>query len=902
MPEGTDISPADFAKLWAAKKGGGSTGAAPAAAGGRDLSPEEFSKAWAARKGGADTGEKMQPDIPWYVRYPEEAGRMLGFAGGGMAGGAAGSALGPVGTVAGTVAGGTAGGTAADAAIAKFNDRYYGTPSNITPETLKQDAAGNLVGAAMGEVAGPLLGRGLVGKGALEGQALEAESGAQEGLEAFGRARADAEAAASKGVDKLEQKVTKEQAPAAKAGIVAQATGRTPETTAKALEAPTVEVEGAHISGPEAIARGTETYSAVHEPFAKIRDSFDAQYDKLYGPYRDKTVSGEALGTELSSIEADFKARNQPVPALVSQAQRLLGGNPDQTAAGEAELLTTPGGVTVQRTGRGMTTGYALGGKTPEQIQELIEYQKSRGLGETAAQMEQKLPEQGLQARQPKVDELLTLQSKARTTLRRTPSGPEAEAAHRVLDGVRSTLAQAGVPGSQALDAQYRNFRTQFGDALWKKIGSAKDPTDYAGDIFNEPERAKLLMANASPEQRATLKGLYGDWVNREGAKVVKPEHAAFLKTLAPGSRLAKPGAWVYDKTQEAHLEDVLGSSEKVRQQFTDSYVKGIADIKEDLDRQTVKDAIAHAKQLGPLGKTITKNIEVAGTPEQQAEVAMKAFTNMTPRDAAIKFIQSPEFGKTAPNWIQRRLPIYGAVVLTQTARGASASGYMEGMAALGAADMARSALRKGYVWAVRNNADAWFDATKGIGVPGNLNRIGQMSARAAIDEGVSRLSQQGLGLSDLSGKSEAKPPTTAGPAVKAAETKRAEAIAGPHATKERIDTIKGVSRKIGKGTAGKPPDVTNKLKHGVVSLENVRDMMDQHGGGASVASVFKGLSAQDAIGVLAKATPEERDMLLPVVAQKINDEGKGKPPQAQEQLIAALRAAMREGAAGELG
>ena len=132
--------------------------------------------------------------------------------------------------------------------------------------------------------------------------------------------------------------------------------------------------------------------------------------------------------------------------------------------------------------------------------------------------------------------------------------------------------------------------------------------------------------------------------------------------------------------------------------------------------------------------------------------------------------------------------------------------------------------------------------------------------------------------------------------------TKRAEAIAGPHATKERIGSIKKVSKKIEAGTTGKPPDLTNKLKHGVVSLENVRDMMDMHGGATDVASVFKGVSAQDAIGLLAKASENEKAMLLPAVAQKINDEGKGKPPQAQQQLMAALRAAMREGVEGELG
>jgi hypothetical protein len=125
-------------------------------------------------------------------------------------------------------------------------------------------------------------------------------------------------------------------------------------------------------------------------------------------------------------------------------------------------------------------------------------------------------------------------------------------------------------------------------------------------------------------------------------------------------------------------------------------------------------------------------------------------------------------------------------------------------------------------------------------------------------------------------------------PAVKAAEQKRAETIAGSKAPPETVDRVKKISGDV---RSGKTPNVHHALSTGRISTSNVRDILE--GGKPELASVFEGLSPEDAIGVLAKASPEEKQTFLPIIAQKLNDARSKMPPQQQQALMQQLRSVM---------
>jgi hypothetical protein len=301
-----------------------------------------------------------------------------------------------------------------------------------------------------------------------------------------------------------------------------------------------------------------------------------------------------------------------------------------------------------------------------------------------------------------------------------------------------------------------------------------------------------------------------------------------------------------------------------------------------------IKDAIDRARTLGTTGQRIIARINAANTPYDKAKVAVEAFTGLpidqvaheTGENAAVKAMQ---------NYVPTQTDLRG--MLGRYAKRSAAIGGLMFLAGrpyfleAGAAGLALIAgpemFRRAWLDSLKDpeTALALYRAMQNPGVEPSMKTM----ARAIINSIAPEASQLEPAVT----------PKTPNPAVKAAEQKKAAAIAGPHASADKVEGIKTVSAKVAKPT-GKPANIHRDLASGRVSTSQVRQMLDANQG-TDLASIFHGLTPQDAIEVLAKADAQHREALLPAAAQLIADKGKQMQPQMQQMLMAQLKSVMSE-------
>jgi hypothetical protein len=125
-------------------------------------------------------------------------------------------------------------------------------------------------------------------------------------------------------------------------------------------------------------------------------------------------------------------------------------------------------------------------------------------------------------------------------------------------------------------------------------------------------------------------------------------------------------------------------------------------------------------------------------------------------------------------------------------------------------------------------------------------------------------------------------------PAITSAQKQRAQNVAGPTATPDRVSRIQGHTQAIARGES---PNVQTALNRGDLSIGNVRKMLDHSN--LRVETAFADLSPQDAIHAFSQATASERQALLPALIQHIQNTGGQMPPAQRQQMLAQLQAAM---------
>jgi hypothetical protein len=135
--------------------------------------------------------------------------------------------------------------------------------------------------------------------------------------------------------------------------------------------------------------------------------------------------------------------------------------------------------------------------------------------------------------------------------------------------------------------------------------------------------------------------------------------------------------------------------------------------------------------------------------------------------------------------------------------------------------------------------------------------------------------------------QSDVKPPTIS-PAIKDAQQRRAQSVAGPHASADKVSAIQGRTEAIAKGDS---PNVQRDLENHSLSMGNVRKMLDNSN--TNIQTAFNDLSPSDAIDAFSKASKDERQALLPSLAQHLQNTAGQMPPEQRQQMLAQLQAAM---------
>ena len=753
--------------------------------------------------------------------------------------------------------------------------------------------------------------------------AAEKESSAQR--QAAGEAATQTGGAAQAAKDKLDQ--TRQQASAetakkmatfrekarqdalkeARGETIQRELGRTQEETTRAVTAAPEVVTGeegpAALPGQEITQRRSRFYNAVYGPKNRAADELGNKFDKFFAPHADKQIAVAPIQKAVADEELYAQANGVTYSPAT---QRILA---DLKAIGAPET----GGEAFKPSEHGYTPKKwaQLNPDAREAIMKM-----HRGLvPATATREEMEAARQASQATGQLVSpvrELLGKRSQIGSLLS-TAGGADRAALVNARDAIDDTLGNSGIPGAQQLRAQYRGFKTDFGKDFYRAIGKASDPSDAGAALFTNPQRMLQLASGANPEEKAVMRETFADWFNRpgNGEKVINREQAPALAAMGFKGALAKPEGWIYADKAQANLSEVLENAPQARQKYVDAINKAQADLRAELHQQIVKDALNETKKLGPAGGRIRVAIQAGKTPEQQANAAMKAFSELDPQAAQQEAAQVA--AKSAPrharmtlgrfqppspqeagvkavmgytpggNNIWNRMKYYGqryailGVPMALTGR----AYFLETAGITGVTVGIRESIAKAFRYSIQKSPEAaaeFVRATLNPGAKGSLDTI----ARSIVESSLPAETAQ---IGHAAPRSKGP-----GPMSSAIEQRKAEKIAGTRTSPERLAIVEDLNRKI---ASGDQPDVQDNLKNGRLSTTEVRKMLDQNEG-HNIASALDGLTVHDSIEMLAKANPQEKELYFPAVIQKIQNESGKLPMEQRQSILAQLSNAMQ--------
>lgn len=885
---------------------------------------------YAGGVGGPTVGAITKP-MGWGERLMDVGEQALGYA----AGAAPASEAGPV----GVGIGGGIGMTAADIDIARRHQREYGVPIDLSAGNVAKDAAINMLGGVGGEfltkyVAGPALGalgRTLQGQPEFRSIAdLTAEKAAGVETKAVGEqaeknlaaradvyqktqvaqqkltaARTDIERDTSEKLAAKQADIAKELTPKAQQQAFQEATGVTPAATAHGLTLPPE--PGSALPGAGYSDRNLRFYESMTGPLRRASDEWATKRDKLMAPFMDERPDSgplfNAINDEQQYAQQNAKVFSPAIQKLFKRAS-MAGGreltpdeymNPEFMGDLESQNLIEKPEVGAKPT--------LPANATDQQKLELAQQLEQRARVASAAP----------RIKAANVRQLLGYRSEASRLASAATTATDRHAAGALADAVDETLTQIDAPNLRGLNKQYRDFKTLFPRQFGRGLSATAEPLDYAGAIFDQPQRALHLFSGMQPEERKTLRTLYADWVNRDGMGVIKPEHAPILAQLYPNSMLATPEGFANIMSKKLGVEELLRTSPQVEQEFTQAFNLASRDIViNGLQQQTAK-MITALRDMGPLGQKMVQRVTAITDPAQQYQAAVQAMTGMTPEQAmraASATMKAPEsagreaiaemnlprqtagglpilppttpeeaaiaairgghmpkeqYGKTAwvMNYAKRVWPYYLMIGGTIGAFTGHVSPWMAGMAGLGGASaLADRLFKQGFAKALEDPTFAanFFHGVANPAAPGAMKLMARQAAQAVLGDALGTTGKKATGVS-----LEKKPDNTPTPLTREYDRSSAEKAVG---TKDpsRVDAAAKINRDLRKS---KTPDVHAGLRTGRLSMPALKNLLKQQNQ-KTAPSLLAHLGPADVQHLLALASPEEEQWLRPLAEQRL--------------------------------
>lgn len=839
------------------------------------------------------------------VSGAEDVARGASFIPGEVAGGLVGAASPvPGGAALSAAAGAGLTATAADAVIAYINNKMYGTPIDMSKEAVARDVLTNMGASAVGQAGGALLGKVAAGvgptlrgeagvAGAAKQAAEKAETAAAGAAEKAGQARlkagtesyekastaqdvfttkmADTTREAAEQAKEIEPQVVKELTPEARQATFEKTAGK---TQAEAVAGRTTEPTGELPMGASAEQR-TETWRNLTQPVTRWRDAWAAKRDKLLEPYMDTPADTSGIQQSIADEQQFAQQRNY---TFSSQVRGLFGKVAEKVSPGvEAKI----------------------GGVSPAEMAKINP--------NMLTMIQQKL---GAESAPVTVRDLIGLRTEASRVAELPSLSPsDHTAASAIVNSIDDSLAKLDVPSLKPLNEQYRFHKDLFDRDYFRTVGHETDRTAVGKELFASPQgpqRPVQLWAQSSPEERATMRELYGDWILNTDLKNIKPEHAAFLSKMYPNTPFATPEGVNRMVHGELTVSELLDSSPAVEQKFQEGMRAKVKDVAEKAATQVVKDGVQAAQKMGPMGQKMLRDVRAAKDVWQQERIVTQFMTGMsaddvaktvmqrmatpeaagrtaiarqwpdmpvaptTPNQAAMASIMS---GKTLPgrgglDWINRRLPLYLSIAGVASAMGKMPSYWQLGLLTAGGAMKASQMLKQAFIKKMADPARAaafWNDVQNSAG-PGAIRRLGEQAADSAISTLTAKFGKKMQG-GTLEPEQKAQPQQTSSAPMELFYRQQAEqSFGGKHINEESVDTLAKVHKDLDKG---KVVDVDQDIKSGKLSIPALKQTLTKVTQ-QNVSNMLQYMGPDDAMHMLQVASPEDKQWLVPAVKDKL--------------------------------
>lgn len=632
--------------------------------------------------------------------------------------------------------------------------------------------------------------------------------------------------------------------------------------------------------GPERDARDAQLRQDIMGPLQSYRKDWAQRRDAITQSHLDEAVDEKPM-TQVALDEKNKWAKTQA--PLSPHVQQMLDQFVPAVTDEQARALWE--------------------GQAPMGVQKRYERLISEATAQPGAKVDYRaIMEQAYHA--PKtVADYLKIQAQA-NDLARASQGPDRVAAQKVVHGIDDVL-ESTLPGYKDLRREYAGHRNRFDYAFEDKLRETARPVEMAPELFNQPERTLDLLHHGDEQTRRALGNLYAEWVETKGPGVISQDQAPALAKLYPGTPFADPKAWIFEKSAENHLAEVISSSPEVKAKFQQEMQNAQQQLAMEVARPLVRDAFRGLKEFGNLGLRVETQMRQTKDVLEQARIAAKFFDTVTPSEAvdanksgqlqpetaarharmahptdarqaaqafqgedadeaAIKAIQKGYSEDTRRDW--HGLKNKGKLYLMVDA-GMAFMGRVSGYAGMGTAWVAMNALREHFVKAqyeaLRDpaTARAWYQNMRNPGTPKALRSIADMMLRAELAQVTAK-----LGI-DAEKQNQPAPTATTGRGVSVLQRLKAEQIAP---TPSGADRAQKLDKKLAQG--GKPPNIQQDLATGRLSLDETKKLL-----AGTAQSDLKALVANvplpEAMAAAEVGTASEKALLTPLLKERMQAE-----------------------------
>ena len=624
-------------------------------------------------------------------------------------------------------------------------------------------------------------------------------------------------------------------------------------------------------------------------------------------------IINNAINRHFFGKGADVSLSNVEQAAKANLAGSLIGGAAGKVLGPLVGRIAGRGGAEAAAK-EAATAGEAEAGAAKEAMtagQQALRAQSGEALGAAPGQIaKQILPDAEKEAMQRSLGRTVEESVAAQTLPPAAGGGPgPAMLARRgeFTDAMRGIMGLGSKQGALVSEDVTPEF--------WTRMQGITEPTDAMREISATPQRFLQIASRADPQQSSILRREFADAVNLGKIRPDETMRPA-LQQLGFKGVLVKPEAWEKADQTLAYLPDMLAQNPRALARYNSMLNQHIAAARLT-ENQGIID-LAQKQAAGLPAKTregILNAIKAARTPEDQADAALQAFDAMNPQAAgqakAVEAImgykpQAGFLGQMLKRRLRRGFLMPATLGIGAVMGHAGSPVAAATLGTLGIGMGIRAGLRKAFLYSIQHDEDAGLQFLRAINNPGiedNFSRI----TRTVVDASMADVVKNQAGPRAPSEPADDEydpskweyPPmitdrtSSPGPMGKQIEREQANQISTDRGKQDpkHIDEIQDLNTQLSKG---KTPNIHHDLSAGRLSPEEIRKLVANDP--ATLNGMFQGMDLATAMQAFSQGTPEEKEMALAPLVQKLNDEGRNLDPAQRRALMAQLRRAMPGG------